>query len=80
MLEPEDETAYHYALLASREKQEAVVKKLKESRMKKKEELGATKKIAKIPAKQKQSRTSSNTLLSLKQHTVCCTHQHRQSI
>ena len=44
MLEPEDETAYHYALLASREKQEAVVKKLKESRMKKKEELGATKK------------------------------------
>lgn len=51
MLEPEDETAYHYALLASREKQEAVVKKLKESRMKKKEELGATKKIAKITSK-----------------------------
>jgi hypothetical protein len=51
VLEPEDETAYHYALLASREKQEAVVKKLKESRMKKKEELGATKKIAKITSK-----------------------------
>lgn len=53
MLEPEDETAmtYHYALLASREKQEAVVQKLKESRMKKKEELGATKKIAKITSK-----------------------------